>query len=369
MNETVIIACSNYYPENSASSNLVKNLANGLKNCGKNPYVVGISSKKEINIEIAVDEAINYNNIYLKYRYTKHLIWPLKFIGKIRKFKKINLIIIYGFDRPYSILPIILFCKLNKIKIIRVVTEIYVVQKKISIDSIFSLLELFQIKYFDRFLSGVIVLSDYLENLYKPIKVNKVLKIYHFIESIKYNFFRNKDKFIVTYCGSYSKNNGVEYLIQAAKILKENKYIEFRVIGDMPIKYFKEKYGELDNIEFTGKIQNKECLKRLQESSILVNPITPGIHAESGFPTKIGEYMMTGIPIINSKTGSIYNLFKNDNFITYFEPCSELDLVNHILEIFNDNDKFIERAMTAQQWAEDNLNLSKNAMRIIDEFC
>ena len=52
------------------------------------------------------------------------------------------------------------------------------------------------------------------------------------------------------------------------------------------------------NIIFTGLINNDEVHSKLLTCSVLVNPRRKGLLADSGFPTKIGEYFTTKKPVI-----------------------------------------------------------------------
>ncbi len=108
------------------------------------------------------------------------------------------------------------------------------------------------------------------------------------------------EKFIVGYAGTIGKANKVDLILEAAKLLKNNKKIEFRLLGDGPLKEeFKNVYEKFDNIFFYDKVMKKDVIKFLINCDVLVNPWEDKPIYRFGIsPNKWIDYMQAGKPII-----------------------------------------------------------------------
>ncbi|WP_350670898.1 glycosyltransferase, partial [Pseudoalteromonas sp. CAL494-MNA-CIBAN-0108] len=67
--------------------------------------------------------------------------------------------------------------------------------------------------------------------------------------------FIPKNKFIVTYTGTFGEANALEYIIEAAKKLKHTSKIHFLLVGEGYLKEeLKDNASELTNITFAPKV-------------------------------------------------------------------------------------------------------------------
>jgi len=121
------------------------------------------------------------------------------------------------------------------------------------------------------------------------------------------------DKYIA-YCGTASNNkDGVDELIKSFAIASK-KYPEYKlyIIGNTPSK--DDAVGNLKLIEqldikekvvFTGIVSSSEMPQILMNADILALGRPDSLQAKCGFPTKLGEYLLTGNPVFITKTGDI----------------------------------------------------------------
>lgn len=368
----VVIFTSNYFNDSSAASILLLNLSNGLKRNGFLPLIIGTSSSRSlspysVSNNCAGEDEINFINIMFRFPILKHLCLPFYFIGKLRnEITKPCLVLLYGIDRPYWCLPINVYCRITNIKIVRIVSEVYNVEN--LFDKLLVIIEMIQIKLFDRWLDGVVVMSDYLEQVYNKQKEIRSLKIYHFIQVEKQRPFVSSEKFLVTFAGSYSKNNGVDTLFKAARILQDQNEIIFQILGEMPKSILDSEITKLNNLKFFGRLKHQEALVLISQSSLLVNPTTAGVHSDSGFPSKMAEYLMSGVPILSSRTGSIMYIFREHNCISFFDPGNEIDLAKMIYEVKDNYKSFLEKSKVSRKWALENLDKDKNALKLVNKF-
>ena len=119
---------------------------------------------------------------------------------------------------------------------------------------------------------------------------------------------KQSTKFVVGYAGSIGTPNGVETLVEAAKVLKANKDIFFTIVGDGPRKKdlinLSKKYG-LNNIFFADRVPRQEVHQIIESFNIAFHGqsiITP-LYDFGISPNKIADYMLHGKPVINAYSG------------------------------------------------------------------
>ncbi len=113
-----------------------------------------------------------------------------------------------------------------------------------------------------------------------------------------------KDKFIVMYAGKIGQSNALEYLVDAAGILKDNEAISFVIVGEGDEKQkLKEvvQNRNLDNIHFIDQIPKNEVQSLLALADIFYigwhrnNLYKFGVSAN-----KLYDYLYAGKPIVHS---------------------------------------------------------------------
>jgi glycosyltransferase involved in cell wall biosynthesis len=108
------------------------------------------------------------------------------------------------------------------------------------------------------------------------------------------------DKFVVTYAGGFQKWQGIENLIDAAKLL-HNYDIKFKIIGFAKSdQRFKNKIAtELGNsVDLIDVLPREELIAHLHSSDILIIPRNRHPAIEVALPTKFAEYIAMGKPVI-----------------------------------------------------------------------
>ena len=118
----------------------------------------------------------------------------------------------------------------------------------------------------------------------------------------------------IAYCGTASNNkDGVDELIKAFAIVhKTHPTIKLYIIGASPSKAdvagnqkLIKDLGILDFVILTGKIPAHQMPQMLKNAKVLALDRPKNIQADFGFPTKLGEYLLTGNPVVVTKVGTI----------------------------------------------------------------
>jgi glycosyltransferase involved in cell wall biosynthesis len=173
---------------------------------------------------------------------------------------------------------------------------------------------------FDAF---ILINSNLLHLFKQQLPLKKYLIIPIIVETDRFSKAKIKTKNIITFVGNlFGEKDGVRILLQAfAAIHSRHNEIKLRLIGDiLPV----EKYDQLretcntlgitNKVEFSGRIDRDIIPEKLQESRLLVLARPDNTQAKGGFPTKLGEYLATGVPVLVTQTGDIGQyLFHSQN--------------------------------------------------------
>lgn len=148
------------------------------------------------------------------------------------------------------------------------------------------------------------------------------------------------DKFIA-YCGAVSNyKDGVDVLIKSfAIVAKHIPDIKLYIIGGFPfMKDKKEDYtlveslGLNERVVFTGLIQREQMPQMLKNAEALVLARPDNIQAKYGFPTKLGEYLLTGNPVVVTRVGDIPQFLKDGESAYIAEPGNVEEIANKMID-------------------------------------
>lgn len=188
------------------------------------------------------------------------------------------------------------------------------------------------------------VISESLRDYYisEGVEEKKIHIINMFVDTTRFEgVMKTEKRKYIAYCGtvSYDKD-GVDTLIRAFSLFKE-MYPEYdlEIYGNGAPDTV-EKLKELarrNNVEksviFTGPIPYTEMPRRLVNATILALSRPNNLQNQNGFPTKLGEYLMTGNPVVTTSVGEIpcfikdgYNgyLAKPDSVESFAEKLKEV---------------------------------------------
>lgn len=111
-------------------------------------------------------------------------------------------------------------------------------------------------------------------------------------------------KFVVIYAGAIGIANAMDRVVEAAILLKDQKNIIFRIVGDGPEKESlieKAKAHKLENIDFVGKVSKSKVSEFLAKADIAVISWNDSRLYEFGVSAnKYNDYMLASLPIISS---------------------------------------------------------------------
>lgn len=222
---------------------------------------------------------------------------------------------------------------------------------------------------------GVIAISRLLEKHYLDENINTIrIPGIHEVERLPYNIERDISSSIsFIFAGAIygGKEMFEDFIVALSKIDYSYK---LNIYGP---KMDEVETGLTDNgkeclhrisknVKFWGKIPQKEMAKVCSENDfgVFFRPDRRSSHA--GFPTKLGEYLAGGTPVITNDTGDIATVLKdNENGFLVNDCC-----VDNIKEVLNkcfalNHETYIKMRSSARRTAEEKLDFSVYA----DSLC
>ena len=183
-----------------------------------------------------------------------------------------------------------------------------------------------------------------------------------FVDSNRFSHIVKKsDNKYIAYCGYVSiRKDGVDVLIKAfSKFHSLHPDFKLYIIGRAgfpePLSYFidlAEKFGVKESVVFTGEVSADAMPQLLVNAEILALARPDSLQARNGFPTKLGEYLSTGNPIVVTKVGEI--------------PLFIKDKINGILANESDVDDFADKLIWVAEHPEQAMTIGKNGKKLVE---
>ena len=196
-------------------------------------------------------------------------------------------------------------------------------------------------------LDGLFVISSALKEYFESIGVSadKVHIINMTVDASRFeSLVKKPSERYIAYCGKATNNkDGVDQLIKSFAItLKTHADVELYIIGTPPRKADEsgnlelvESLGITDKVVFTGVIPSEQIPQVLKNAEILALNRPDNMQAKYGFPTKLGEYLLTGNPVVITRVGDIPLFLKdgeNALIASPNEPVTFAEKVNWLLD-------------------------------------
>ncbi len=195
--------------------------------------------------------------------------------------------------------------------------------------------------------------SNYLDRI-KDLK-----KIQLFFIDIVFDGIENK--FIFGYIGAFQGYQGVENLIEAAKII-DNEDAQFLIVGG-------EKKSTEHNIIFIPKIPRSQIPAYYSLCDVLILPRPSHIATEVAAPTKFAEYCAMGKPILTTNIGDAADLVRQYNNGIVVENNNPENLRKGIFEFLDlDIDTLTEMGINSRKLAEDEFDWEKISSRLYESL-
>ena len=170
-----------------------------------------------------------------------------------------------------------------------------------------------------------------------------------------------KDSFKVVYFGAMGIANGMDYIIDGIKKLKDNEDIEFVFMGGGSTEpILKEKCIGLgiENAHFLGGFGLEELseIVNLCDVSLVTFADLPILATNS--PNKLFDSLSAGKPIIVNSPGWTKDLVKDYECGLFVDPKKPEELTNAILSLKADPEKCLKMGLNSRKLAENKFDKS-----------
>lgn len=236
--------------------------------------------------------------------------------------------------------------------------------------------------YVYRRAAGIAVISDGFRSnlLAKGVPVEKISVITNFIDTdfitpqSKLNSFSMKNniekKFVVLFAGNMGFSQGLESVLDAAKLLSEYTDIEFLMVGNGASRDSAQAYLselELNNVRFLPYRPEGELSAMYGAADVCLIPLRRGFTTES-VPCKLFTIMAAGRASIASvdEGSETWNLLRRTGGGICVEPENPFALADAILSYYRDPNAKIAAGESARRCVEREFRCSDIADRYLD---
>ena len=166
-------------------------------------------------------------------------------------------------------------------------------------------------------IEGLFVITQSLKRYFVKNRIaeGKITLVNMFVDVSRFNIEKSLDtKPYIAYCGTVTfDKDGVDILIKSFAMFHESHpEYELKIIGPIYEKRVQEeiplllKQFNIEHcVELTGKVAPTDMPLLLINASILALARPDNMQNRNGFPTKLGEYLATGNPVVVTSIGEI----------------------------------------------------------------
>ena len=148
-------------------------------------------------------------------------------------------------------------------------------------------------------------------------------------------------RFMVGYLGVIGQQEGIEYLLEAARYIREELHrddIFWGIVGGGPhleaLRKQSHEMGLDEVVEFTGRVPDETLLDYLNTADVCVNSDEYNAMNDKSTMNKILEYMALGKPIVQfDLTEGRYSAREAS---LYAEPNNARDMADKIIQLLED---------------------------------
>lgn len=229
-------------------------------------------------------------------------------------------------------------------------------------------------------LDGLFVISKSLKQYYieQGIPEERIHVINMFVDTGRFNVEKtvSKEQY-VAYCGvvTYGKD-GVDILLKAFSLFyKNHRDFKLMIIGRganndeiTRLKNLLSDLGISERVILTGQVSPHEMPKLLMNASILALARPDSLQNRNGFPTKLGEYLATGNPVVVTAVGEIPLFLKDRVNAILATPGNPEDFAYQLCWVADNYEQAKQIGLNGKLLSNEAFNYSvqtKNALRYL----
>ena len=378
------------FPNGMGATSRALAYAQGLTLCGADVQVICIkpsepASSEALNVQVSgIYRGISFqyscgvtrvasSRIGAAWLYFKGLLGLICAVGKAARIDERCAILAFSGDSPVLLIVSRLAVWLHGAKLVVERNELPLVYRKVTLKNRF--IGWFNNRLGYSRLDALIVISTHLEDYFRKIlgPGKSILRIPIMVE---HNLWKTSqlpseaDAFTITYCGNLDHEGEVDDLLRAYKGVSQlRRPIHLLIIGGglrlSELKSIAQAVNPEGLIEFTGQLPREEIVEKLTSSHLLVLPRRGGVFSSAGFPTKLGEYLATGKPVITTATGDI-PLYLQDGKSAYLIQSGDVEgLRDKLGEVIAHYDHALQIGQAGRRIAMEQFDVEGNCRKVV----
>lgn len=225
----------------------------------------------------------------------------------------------------------------------------------------------------DVFLAEGPHLKSSLMKLGCPEEKIKILRIGISVNSIKFRprlRKTNGSKVIIIFAGRFVEKKGLKIALEALqRVRRDFKDIEFRIIGDGPLREEIQDYirrEDLDFVRFLGFLDYQSYLNEMERADIFLHPSLTASNGDSegGAPTTILEAQALGMPVISTNHADIPNVVLPGKSALLSKERDLDGLIANIIYALNNQDEWKDMGELGRQFVAKNHDMKNQALKL-----
>lgn len=358
-------------PSGQASVNRILSYAKGLVECGDIVDILSSGVAPTGKQHVLIDGIGVYN--LGEGKSTSALFKALMAIRKQLKTGKYD-VVISATNSLLLIYPLYFCCKAIGAKFAQEKSEFpFVLMKKGLVRKLWAA---FYVNTTYKLMDGLIVMTHPLMEYFrgKARKDCKFIEMPMTVDSTRFDIEKHHDETLgdyVAYCGDMSGNkDGVANLIEAfSYVEQERPDVKLVLIGGttQPAEFEKLKQRvkelNLNRVVFYGRAERSQMPQLLKNAKVLALARPSSLQSTGGFPTKLGEYLSTGNPVVVTAVGDIPQ-YLNERNAFVIEPDNNEVFGKTILKVLSDYSRAMEIGAEGKRTAEAVFNYKVQSRRL-----
>lgn len=229
-----------------------------------------------------------------------------------------------------------------------------------------------------RIFDGILLMTNTLVRFYSGY-LRKDCKIIHIpmtVDGDRFGGNFEKEDYIA-YIGSLNcKKDGLDILLRSLAVVKNNfPDVKLKIAGGTNNKAeevflikLRDDLGLQKNVEFTGWINRDEVIPFLKKAKLLVLPRPASKQSEGGFPTKLGEYLLSGNPVIVTAVGEIPEYLTDQKNCYLIAPGDQESLTEALKSSLENYEQAAKIGANGKEFALSNFDYKVNIPKLKEYF-
>lgn len=231
-------------------------------------------------------------------------------------------------------------------------------------------------RYLSKRATGMLVISQALKHYFESQGIKNIVVINMFVDAERFDEERqtaSEEKY-VGYCGTISPfKDGVNVLLKAFALFRQS-HLDYtlKLIGrfesEEAEQYLKTLVKELcitESVNFTGMVSPEEMPRILCGAKLLALARPENEQAMYGFPTKLGEYLATGRPVVVTNVGEIGFFLKDMENCRMAKPSDEQDFADKMNWVADNYEEALHLGRKGKGLTKTEFSCRKQSKRVL----